>query len=105
MKVSAPQAPAELQATTHVAQASKAPLSEQDKKLMEVSKQFEGIFVNQMVSAMRKTVIRQGLVPESHAERVYQSMLDQEHAQKITDTGELGLANLVYQHLKTQSSR
>ena len=88
-----------------VAQDSKTPMSEQDKKLMEVSKQFEGIFVNQMVSAMRKTVVRQGLVPESHAERVYQGMLDQEHAQKITDTGELGLANLVYQHLKTQTSK
>jgi len=79
--------------------------NEQDKKLREVSKQFEGIFVNQMVSAMRKTVVRQGFVPESHAERVYQGMLDQESAQKITDSGELGLANLVYQHLKVQSGR
>lgn len=77
--------------------------NEQDQKLREVSKQFEGIFVNQMVSAMRKTVVRQGYVPESHAERVYQGMLDQENAQKITDAGELGLANLVYQHLKAQS--
>ncbi len=98
MKISAGSSP-------QVAQDSKPSLSEQDKKLMEVSKQFEGIFVNQMVSAMRKTVVRQGLVPESHAERVYQGMLDQEHAQKITDTGELGLANLVYQHLKTQTSK
>ncbi len=79
--------------------------NEHDKKLREVSKQFEGIFVNQMVSAMRKTVVRQGFVKESHAERVYQSMLDQESASKITDSGELGLANLVYQHLKVQSGR
>lgn len=79
--------------------------NETDRKLKELSKQFEGIFVNQMVSAMRKTVVHQGLVPESHAERIYQGMLDQEHAQKITETGELGLADLIYKHLKTQSTR
>ncbi len=88
-----------------MAQAPQDAQNAQDEKLMAVSKQFEGIFVNQMVSAMRKTVVRQGIVPESHAERVYQGMLDQEHAQHITESGELGLANLVYQHLKTQSSR
>ena len=98
MKIAAPASPP-------MAQAPQDVLSEQDKKLMAVSKQFEGIFVNQMVSAMRKTVVHEGIVPESQAERVYQGMLDQEHAQHITDSGELGLANLVYQHLKTQSSR
>lgn len=103
MKITAPSVSAA--ATPQVAQDSKPVMSEQDKKLMEVSKQFEGIFVNQMVSAMRKTVAHEGVVPQSHAERVYQGMLDQEHAQKITDSGELGLANLVYQHLKTQTSR
>ena len=97
MKITAPPTP--------LPQPASQPASDTDRKLMEVSKQFEGIFVNQMVSAMRKTVVRQGIVPESHAERVYQSMLDQEHAQKITESGEMGLAALVYQHLKTQSSR
>lgn len=97
MKIAAPPTP--------VPQAAAPGQDDLDRKLMEVSKQFEGIFVNQMVSAMRKTVVHQGIVPESHAERVYQGMLDQEHAQKITDSGEMGLAALVYQHLKTQSSR
>jgi Rod binding domain-containing protein len=100
MKISAPVSP-----TPPGSEGVSPQQSEMDKKLMEVSKQFEGIFVNQMVSAMRKTVVRQGIVPESHAERVYQGMLDQEHAQKLTDSGELGLAALVYQHLKTQSAK
>lgn len=74
--------------------------------LMEVSKKFEAIFVNEMVSSMRKTVARGGLIPESHAEKVYQSMLDYEHSVKIAESGQLGLSNMIYEHLlRTQNRR
>lgn len=72
---------------------------EYDEDLMKVSKEFEAIFVNQMVSTMRKTVAKGGLVPESNAEKIYQSMLDYEYSKKISDSGQIGLWKIVYDHL------
>ncbi len=72
----------------------------QKESLKQVSKQYEALFVNQLVSAMRKTVDRTGsLVPESHAEKTYQNLLDYEHSQRIADSELLGLSKLVYEHL------
>ena len=73
-------------------------------EVRKVAKGFESIFVNQLIGAMRKTVVKGGLVPESNAERTYQAMLDQEYAQKVSDSGQLGIAQMVYDQLlrKTQ---
>jgi flagellar protein FlgJ len=76
---------------------------EVDAKLHAVAKQFEGIFMNQLVSEMRKTVTRSGLIPESHAEKVYQGMLDGEYATKVADSAQLGLAKMIYQQLLRSS--
>lgn len=78
---------------------AQAPKQEEHPEVRKVSKQFEAIFVNQLVGAMRKTVTKGNLIPESNAERIYQSLLDAEYAQKISDTEQLGLANMVYDHL------
>lgn len=73
---------------------------EQNKQLMDVSKGFESILLNQMLSTMRSTVSKDdGIVPQSHAEKMYESMLDTEYAQNMTDTGGLGIAKMVYEHL------
>lgn len=72
---------------------------EEHPELKEVSRQFESVFVNQLVGAMRKTVVKGGLVPESQAERVYQSLLDSEYSQKISESDQIGLSKMVYEHL------
>jgi peptidoglycan hydrolase FlgJ len=72
----------------------------EDEALMNVSKQYEGLFVNQLVNAMRKTVDQGGgLIPQSQGERVFQAMLDSEYAQKISDAGTLGLGRMIYEQL------
>lgn len=76
---------------------------EEHPEVRKVAKQFEALFVNQMISAMRKTVVKGGLVPESNAERVYQSMLDSQHAERMADTEQLGLSQMIYDHLLRQS--
>lgn len=76
---------------------------EKHPEVRKAAKQFEALFVNQMVSAMRKTVVKGGLVPESNAERVYQSMLDSNYAEKMADTEQLGLSQMIYDHLLRQS--
>lgn len=74
--------------------------------LRKVSKQFEAVFIGQLVNAMRQTVPREGFIKQSQAERVFQGMLDQEYAQRISDSEQLGLSDLVYRHLlQAQSPR
>ena len=76
------------------------PLSqEEDQKLRDVSRQFESLLINDLVSQMRKTVVKGGFVPESQAERVYQSMLDTEYAIAMAQSDQVGLSALVYEHL------
>lgn len=48
---------------------------------------------------MRKTVTPGGLIPESNAERVFKGMLDSENAERMADSEQLGLSNIVYEHL------
>jgi flagellar protein FlgJ len=84
--------------------AQQEPSKQEDHpEVRKVAKQFEGLFINQMVSAMRKTVAKGGLVPESNAERVYQSMLDNQYSEKMADTEQLGLSQMIYDHLLRQS--
>ena len=71
----------------------------EDPKVRQVARNFESLFVNQLVSEMRKTIEHDGLIPQSHAEKVYQSMLDTEYSQRISDSGQIGLSDLIYQHL------
>lgn len=75
------------------------PSAEEKAQIKKVARNFESLFVNQLVGQMRKTVAKGGFVPESHAEKVYQSMLDSEYSQKISDTEQLGLSNMIYDHL------
>ncbi len=74
-----------------------------DEKIMKVAKQFESLFVNQLVGEMRKTVHGGGLVPQSQGEKIYTSMLDYEYSQKISDAGTLGLSRLIYDSLLRKS--
>jgi Rod binding domain-containing protein len=86
---------------THPATAEK-----KNPAVQKVAQQYEALFVNQLVTAMRKTVSKGGFVPESNAERVYQSMLDSEYAQKMAETEQLGLSKLIYDHLlRNQGNR
>lgn len=72
---------------------------EKDKALQGVARQFEAIFVNQMIGEMRKTVVKQGFVPEGPAEKLYQSMLDFEHSNQIAETEQIGLSKVIYEQL------
>lgn len=77
----------------------------QPDPLKEVAKNFEAVFLTQMINSMRQTVQKGGLVPESQAERVYQSMLDQQYAQQMADTEQIGFSHLIHEHLLRASSR
>lgn len=71
--------------------------------LREVSREFEAIFLNQLVAAMRKTVPDGGLIEKSSAEEIFQGMLDEEWAKRLAGrNGPGGLSQILYQQLSRQ---
>lgn len=77
----------------------KSAKEERNQALLTAARNFESLLVNQLISVMRGTVTKQGIVPESHAEKVYQSMLDQEYAQRIAETDQIGLGRMIQEQL------
>ena len=69
------------------------------EQFKHVARQFEGLFMHQMISAMRNTVNKSGFIPESTGEKIYQSMLDSEYARVISETDQMGLSKIVYDYL------
>ena len=72
----------------------------EDARLKEVSQEFESIFVEQMLSAMRDTLDPESrLLHGGFAEEVFDDMLYREYARIISKSGGFGLADLVYDQL------
>jgi flagellar protein FlgJ len=68
--------------------------------LKEVSQEFEAVFLQQMVTAMRKTVGESGLIEKSNAEKMFEGMLDEEWARSLAGRhGPGGLSNMIYREL------
>ncbi len=63
------------------------------KKLHEADTQFEGVFLQMLMSAMRATVPQDSVFgKESQAEQTWQDMLDSERSQAIATSGTFGIA-------------
>ncbi|MFP4179791.1 MAG: rod-binding protein [Spirochaetaceae bacterium] len=74
----------------------------EDHRLKEVCKDFQSIFVKQMLDSMRKTVNKEGLMSGGHAEEIFEDMLYDEYAEQISNTADLGLDDIMYQQLSQQ---
>jgi Rod binding domain-containing protein len=77
-------------------------LEEQRAALKKTAKEFEAIFMFQMVSAMRKTVPQNdgGLIKKSNGEKIFEGMLDEEWAKRLSGQGgESGLSGMIYSQL------
>ncbi len=69
------------------------------EKLKKACKDFEALFVNQLMKEMRKTVKKSGFMDGGNAEKIFQSMLDEKYAEAIADSGEMGLADMMYRQI------
>jgi len=67
--------------------------------LWQASRQFEALFVEQMLTSMRKTVPDSGLLNKGFAEGVSTSMMDQAVADSIGKQGRMGIATSLYRQL------
>lgn len=71
----------------------------EDKRLRNVCTEMESLFVKQMLSTMRKTVKKSGLLHGGRAEEIFTDMLDDQYALKMSRTHSLGLAQMLYGQL------
>ena len=69
-----------------------------DAKADEVSRQFEALFVNMLLKSMRKATQRSELF-NSEAAKSFESMFDQEIANKVSYADGIGLANTIKRQL------
>lgn len=69
-----------------------------DEDLMDACKSFETYFVEQVIKAMKKTI------PNNEEENDYMNyfgdMLYQKYSENITESGDLGIAQKLYESMK-----
>lgn len=83
--------------------AAVVPKGQVDKKLLKACQEFEAIFINQMLTAMRNTVPKSGLLKQGLAHNIYEDMLYQQYADKIAKSANFGLAKELYNQLSGNS--
>ncbi|MSS64216.1 hypothetical protein FYJ58_10055 [Lachnospiraceae bacterium WCA-693-APC-MOT-I] len=69
-----------------------------DEELMEVCKSFESYFVEQVFKEMKKTVHSSD--DDNEYMQYFGDMLTQTYSESVTDSGQLGLAQLLYESMK-----
>ncbi|MFP4497948.1 MAG: rod-binding protein [Vulcanimicrobiota bacterium] len=70
-----------------------------DAELQKACKEFESLFLNQLLTAMRKTIPKVD-GQENNQKQMYESMMDTELAKSWSQSDGIGLANVLYQQLK-----
>ena len=65
----------------------------------EVAQQFESLFVNMMLQAMRKATNKSGLL-DSQATQTYEQLFDQEVATSLSKTGSFGIAEAIERQIR-----
>ncbi len=80
-----------------------ASLSQQEK-IAELSRQFEGMLLRQMLKEARKPMLGDTLTGTSSASKIYDDMVTERLADSIARTGDFGLATSLQAQLLRQRS-
>lgn len=68
-------------------------------------KDFEAVFLKEMLKAMRKTVPDGGLFEKTNATETYEEMLDGVFAQAMADSGQFGVAKEIEAQVRLQEQQ
>ena len=74
-----------------------------EEALTKVAKQFEAIFVQQMLKTMREAGQGEGIFDNDQT-KLYQSLQDEQLSQKLTEKKGFGIADAIVRQLKTQQA-
>lgn len=70
-----------------------------DQRVLDAARMYEKYFLNQMVKAMRGTVSYSDLQKPTMGEEVYRDQLDDQYVDSWTESGGIGLANMIHDEL------
>lgn len=70
-----------------------------EKKLHKSCQELESVFLSRVYESMRNTIPDGGLIEKSFAMQTFESMLDDEYAKQSSESGSLGLADILYKQL------
>ncbi len=89
--------PSEKAASAEVAR--QQPPIQRDPRVMDAARMYEKYFLNQMVKAMRSTVKYSDLQKPTMGEEIYRDQLDDQYVDSWTQTGGIGLADMIHDEL------
>ncbi len=70
-----------------------------NSRLFKVCREFEAIFIKQMLDVMRKTVKKSDFFHGGFTEDIFEDMLYDDYAKKMADNGHFGLSEMLYKQL------
>jgi flagellar protein FlgJ len=70
-----------------------------DSNLKVACEDMEALFIHHMLSEMRKTVAKSGLIDGGRSEEIYTSLMDAELAKEMARSGGLGLSAILQEQL------
>ena len=77
------------------------PAIDKSSDLYKACQDFEALFIKQMLDAMRQTVDKQDdLLGGGMSQDVFEGMLYDEYAKKMSETAQFGLAEMIYRQVK-----
>ena len=89
-------------AATQAANTPRAAVIDKTSKLYEQCLELEVFMVKTLISSMRNTVQKSGLIDEGYAGKMYEDMLYDEYAKDFAKNANFGMAELAYLELTGQ---
>lgn len=81
--------------------AARSRSADSDEALRAVAQEFEALFIKQMLSSMRETLDSgSDMLHGGMSQDIFEDMLYDEYSKVMAKTGDLGIANLIYDQLK-----
>ena len=81
--------------------AANQPASAEEQRLRAVTKQLEGVFVQQLFKAMRETVPKDGFTDGGAGEDIFTGMMDEKIATHVPEHWERGIGESLYRQLRS----
>ncbi|WP_419902493.1 rod-binding protein [Kiloniella sp.] len=70
-----------------------------EKSAMAAAKEFEAVFISQMLSPMFESLPTDGPMGGGQGERMFRSLMVQEYGKTLSESGGIGISNAVYREI------
>lgn len=75
----------------------------EDEKLKKACRDFESIFLYYVLKTMRKSIPKGGYLEGGVGQGIFQEMMDEKLAEKISRTGRMGIWEMLYRDLRDKA--